>query len=77
MKEKYILLLLEPGEDYCFKWSGREDLNLRPPAPIRFGNNPHHKQTLTKEQMKEKGDRLRTSLSHDERSKKVTEFAFN
>ena len=18
---------------YCFKWSGREDLNLRPPAP--------------------------------------------
>ena len=39
---------------------------------FRFGNNPHHKQKLTKEQRKEKGDRLRTSLSHDERSKKST-----
>ena len=44
---------------------------------FRFGNNPHHKLTLTKEQRKEKGDRLRTSLSHDERSKKLSGFAFN
>ena len=44
---------------------------------FRFGNNPHHKQTLTKKQRKEKGDRLRTILSHDERSKKLPGFAFN
>ena len=44
---------------------------------FRFGHNPHHKQKLTKEQRKEKGDRLRTSLSHDKRSKKIQEFAFN
>ena len=44
---------------------------------FRFGKNPHHKQKLTKEQRKEKGDRLRTSLSHDERSKKTSESVFN
>ena len=28
---------------------------------FRLGNNPHHKQNLTKEQRKEKSDRLRKS----------------
>ena len=44
---------------------------------FRFGNNPHHKQKLTKEQRKEKGDRLRTSLSPDKRSGKISSFPFN
>ena len=35
---------------------------------FRFGNNPHHKQKLTKEQRKKIGERLRMRLSHDERS---------
>ena len=43
LKAKYILLLLESAEEYCFKWSGREDLNLRPPAPKARGQhiNPY------------------------------------
>ena len=44
---------------------------------FRFGNNPYHKQKLTKEQRKEKGDRLRRNLSHDEGSKKILEFTFD
>ena len=44
---------------------------------FRFGNNPHHKQKLTKEQRKEKDDRLRTSLSSDKRSGKISSFPFN
>ena len=44
---------------------------------FRFGNNPHHKQKLTKEQRKEKGDRLITNLSPDKRSGKISSFPFN
>ena len=44
---------------------------------FRFGNNPHHKPKLTKEQRKDKGDRLRTSLSLGELSKKLSGFSFN
>ena len=44
---------------------------------FRFGNNPHHKQNLTKEQRKEKSDRLITNLSPDKRSGKISSFPFN
>ena len=51
-----------------------------PDCPVfdfRFGNNPHHKQNLTKEQRKEKSDRLITNLSPDKRSGKISSFPFN
>ena len=32
---------------------------------FRFGKNPYHTQTLTAEQRKERGERLRTALIHD------------
>jgi len=44
---------------------------------FRLGNNPHHKQNLTKEQRKEKSDRLITNLSPDKRSGKISSFPFN
>ena len=66
---------------------GQIRLNLSPPViqyfrslplfDFRLGNNPYHKQKLTKEQKKEKSDRLRTSLSHDKRLGKISSFPFN
>ena len=44
---------------------------------FRLGNNPQHKQNLTKEQRKEKSDRLITNLSPDKRSGKISSFPFN
>ena len=44
---------------------------------FRLGNNPHHKQNLTKEQRNEKSDRLITNLSPDKRSGKISSFPFN
>ena len=44
---------------------------------FRLGNNPYHKQNLTKEQRKEKSDRLITNLSPDKRSGKISSFPFN
>ena len=41
---------------------------------FRFGTNPHHKQILTKEQRKERGDRLKFALSHDKGKDKVAKF---
>ena len=39
---------------------------------FRFGNNPHHKQKLTKEQRKERGERLKSSVPRHKLSQKVT-----
>ena len=36
-----------------------------PTYAFRFGKNPYHTQTLTAEQRKERGERLRTALIHD------------
>ena len=41
---------------------------------FRFGANPHHKQNLTDEQRKERGDRLKFARSHDKRTEKVAKF---
>ena len=39
-----------------------------PTYAFRFGKNPYHTQTLTAEQRKARGERLRIALIHDERS---------
>ena len=44
---------------------------------FRLGTNPYHTQNLTAEQRQERSDRMKTSISHDKRSKKVPKFAFN
>ena len=41
---------------------------------FRFGTNPHHKQILTGEQRKERGDRLKFARSHHKRKGKVAKF---
>ena len=41
---------------------------------FRFGTNPHHKQILTSEQRKERGDRLKFARSHDKGKEKVAKF---
>ncbi len=38
---------------------------------FRFGKNPYHSQTLTDEQRKERGDRLKLARLHDKRKGKV------
>ena len=44
---------------------------------FRQGKNPHHRQNLTVEQRTERGERLKTTLINDERSKKTSESVFN
>ena len=39
---------------------------------FRFGKNPYHSQNLTAEQRKERAERLKMAIFHDERSGKVT-----
>ena len=75
--------------EFCIEWQGGRESGgylsrvsecVSPDCALfdfRFGNNPHHKQNLTKEQRKEKSDRLRTSLSPDKRSGKISSFPFN
>ena len=41
---------------------------------FRFGTNPHHNQSLTDEQRKERGDRLKFARSHDKGKEKVAKF---
>ena len=41
---------------------------------FRFGTNPHHNQSLTDAQRKERGDRLKFARSHDKGKEKVAKF---
>ena len=45
-----------------------------PTYAFRFGKNPYHTQTLTAEQRKERGDRLKFARSHDKGKEKVAKF---
>ena len=48
-----------------------------PTYEFRFGKNPFHRQDLTTEQRKERGERLKSSISHHKLSQKVSESIFN
>ena len=63
--EGYLKLVRECVSPHC------------PTYEFRLGRNPYRKQKLTIEQRKERADRLREALSHEERSKKVPEFGLN